>query len=785
MDPFSPGTTVCAHLHDKGATVTGEVVATPTKKRTACRLKLPDDEVVSVDVDSVWCETDDEMCADCNESTLSTDPLPPSWLCDGCGITVRTEHGYKRGTLRKDNDTIWKLQVCPEDVGGDMDECVLEGMHSTWRQRVTERELTPGWPADPNAAEMSLWLQLSAATPGEVSEASVDGTRTERMHHARHASAAGLKAKLPPSNLREALKVSNPDHPIWLASHKEACESLKELDTFTEINDAQLKQHVAAGCEVVPTMTVFTIKPNEKGEPCRAKARTVALGNLEQRTWTKESKCAPALGQIGARSLASEAVSRGRRLKQGDCKNAFCQPELPEDETVIVTPPKGCPCSKPGTCWKLNKTLHGLCRSPRHWCDKTTGVLSKLGFKPADHDPCLWRTCPDDGKSPVWVGLHVDDFECFSETDEQELWFENEMKKSFTVDFMGPVSCFLGCRCDWIDQEDGSLSLHISQEGHVDAMLDKFGMTDCKRVAAPFRSGLPIDRIPDDEGISHARREMIAKELRSVLGCTAWLCTSARPDIGVSNSLLASHQSKASQGHLDGARHLLRHLASTKDCGTAFHQNLQHCDHQWPLVEPGVKTHTCTDSNWGPQDASKPLPPGQETRTVTREECLSIGGCLIVRQGGLVAWCLQREKRISGSSCEAEIKGMDEGTKGTQCVRCLEDELDIGAPDIPAPFCNDCLLQSGRKLHFQPVPTAELTTMAPSFKLAPSGSIALCAMAEKHNPLLETIHWSSQSQSPSTVSAKTGLFPSFRRLKAERGRKKGSFGVPTSRSVVL
>ena len=73
------------------------------------------------------------------------------------------------------------------------------------------------------------------------------------------------------------------------------------------------------------------------------------------------------------------AVENGRMLKQGDCKNAFCQPELPDNEITIVRPPKGCPRSRPGTYWKLKKTLYGLSRSPRHWYDTFSGMLKEIG----------------------------------------------------------------------------------------------------------------------------------------------------------------------------------------------------------------------------------------------------------------------------------------------------------------------------------------------------------------------------------------------------------------------
>jgi len=56
---------------------------------------------------------------------------------------------------------------------------------------------------------------------------------------------------------------------------------------------------------------------------------------------------------------------------------------------------------------------------------------------------------------------------------------------------------------------------------------------------------------------------------------------------------------------------------------------------------------------------------------------------------GPIAWDLDRERRISGSSCEAEIKAVDQGTKNTQYVRFLEAELGEGNASIPTPLWND------------------------------------------------------------------------------------------------
>ena len=90
-------------------------------------------------------------------------------------------------------------------------------------------------------------------------------------------------------------------------------------------------------------MNLFTIKPDMEGNPNRAKSRIVALGNLERRMWSREDKYAPVLSGPAARLLTSMAVEDGRKLQQGDCKNAFCNGILPDNEICIVRPPSNCP----------------------------------------------------------------------------------------------------------------------------------------------------------------------------------------------------------------------------------------------------------------------------------------------------------------------------------------------------------------------------------------------------------------------------------------------------------
>jgi hypothetical protein len=102
-------------------------------------------------------------------------------------------------------------------------------------------------------------------------------------------------------------------------------------------------------------MCIHTIKPDEKGNPLRAKSRTVVMGNEEDRYWQKNDLFAPVIMKHSIRALVSYAVSQGRRVKQCDAKNAFCQPDLPDDEICVVKPPKGCPFLVPALTGALRR----------------------------------------------------------------------------------------------------------------------------------------------------------------------------------------------------------------------------------------------------------------------------------------------------------------------------------------------------------------------------------------------------------------------------------------------
>jgi hypothetical protein len=136
-----------------------------------------------------------------------------------------------------------------------------------------------------------------------------------------------------------------------------------------------LRRH--SGIMAIPSMRTFIVK-HTNGIPTRAKSRIFVLGNLDCREWGKSNCFSPVVSIPMIHFLTALAVQNGRTLKQGDCKFAFIQATLPDNELTIIKPPIGCPFSSKSTYWKLRKFLYGLGRAPHHWYDMLHWLSSNL-----------------------------------------------------------------------------------------------------------------------------------------------------------------------------------------------------------------------------------------------------------------------------------------------------------------------------------------------------------------------------------------------------------------------
>ena len=670
-------------------------------------------------------------------SSSDSSHLLPPFLRLNSKITFEHEGQYHKGFLSKTPDGPY---------------CFIYKSHINKKQ--------PDWSVPlPNLT--TTWQDLcmdGILIPGHTS-----GSFLRDPSSASFVSAASLLRECPRS-LLSALAPTHPDRDTWLASFREEKDGIKSQDTYDVLTLDQYRAYRAKGApRAIPTMCVLTIKPDEMLRPHRAKSRIVVLGNHEDRIWTKCEKYAPVLRSDTLRLIVSMAIQKRRTLKQGDCKNAFCQGILPPDEITIVKPPIGDPDAKKDEFWLLKRTLYGLRRSPKHWYDKIRTILTSLGLQQNAYDPCLFSghvidpSDPTDSptSSPLTLGLYVDDFVYFSDDPAVEAKFERLLKHYSTVDFMGTVEWFLGTHFQWLVTPD-VVKVHLSQTGFASHLVEEndVHLRNITPDATPYRSGLPIDACPESDEDELTPTFLARKQkYQSIVGSIGWLAQSTRPDLTPSHSFLSAYCNKPSRSHLNAALYVLHYLHSTIDYGFSFSSEETAPLHTYMSFPDSSDTEAYTD-------ALPPRPDSHHRLTTYSDACWgsqignairdgiqlplfkfrSMSGAIIFRSGGPITWKTERQERTSLSSCDAEIRATNMGSRLTVNLRNMIlhlqslgypiDDTDLATPiyndnDACVKWCHNLTTKGNRHIEHRENATREWVA---------DGSLAISHVSGKCNP---------------------------------------------------
>ena len=535
-------------------------------------------------------------------------------------------------------------------------------------------------------------------------------------------SAKDLVSTAAPPSLNKALHPSNPDRHVWSDSYHEEKNGLVDHDVYRSISKKEYLALVRSGKvpKAIPSMCVLVVKQDRDGKPHRAKSRIVVLGNFEDRIYDKSQRYAPVLKYDSLRLLTANAVRHRRILQQGDCKNAFCNAILPDDEATVVRPPVGDPAHDKGEYWLLNKTLYGLRRSPHHWYTMVTTILKDMGLKASPHDPCLFSgiisntsvsssdatatsiPLPDE-RTTIHIGLYVDDFVFFSASQQEEDLFKAIFASKLKVDFMGAVDFFLGTAFTWSTQDDGEISVHLCQSAFTEYTAHRFSVDKMNQTPnmTPYRSGYPIDSIPQAD-LNDPDLKRRTKCYQQIVGCINWLSTCTRPDICPALTFLSSYNTAPHHQHYKAAIHALKYLYSTAEYGISFHSKSTHTLHGYnhfpnhhdkeaytdatpPSPSECHEMTAFSDACWGGQFGNT-VDDGTELELFKYR---SLSGYLICMSGGPISWKGARQERTALSSCTAEIIATNECVKEVASIR--HRAVDLGMLDSSStiPVYND------------------------------------------------------------------------------------------------
>lgn len=265
--------------------------------------------------------------------------------------------------------------------------------------------------------------------------------------------------------------------------------------------------------------------------------------------------------------------------------------------------------------------FYGEKQGPKIWYEQLHGILTRAGFERCPVHPCIYRKVRDDGQY-MWVVVHVDDGLVVTsdiETREEFLkYFKTQVRETTHLEVVGR---YVGMDFDFFPEERRVL---LSHKLYISQRYGEFseGETIPMHPSVNLRTAKPN---PDNSSMLHDTGEF------------RFICDRARPDMLVVTGELATGGDKSpSNDHKKVAERAKHYLKSTQNIGLSL----------------GGLGKLCV---FGYSDAS----------LVTDGNCKSrLGGCVFLNaDSGSVRSFSKNDTQpssLSHSSCEAEIKAMDE-----------------------------------------------------------------------------------------------------------------------------
>ena len=229
------------------------------------------------------------------------------------------------------------------------------------------------------------------------------------------------------------------------------------------------------------------------------------------------------------------------------------------------------------------------------------------------------------------------------------------------------------------------IQVHLSQTGFASHLVEenKIHLRNITPDATPYRSGLPIDACPESDKDEKSQTFLDRKnKYQSIVGSIGWLAQSTRPDLAPSHSFLLAYINKPSRSHLNAALYVLQYTHSTINYGFTFtsaekaplhtYMTFPHSsdteaydDALPPCAGQHHRLTTYSDACWGSQIGNTI----RDSIQLPLFKFCSMSGAIVFRSGGPITWKTDRQERTSLSSCEAEIRATNMGSRLTVNVR--------------------------------------------------------------------------------------------------------------------
>ena len=365
--------------------------------------------------------------------------------------------------------------------------------------------------------------------------------------HRGYAATVGVSLYDEPRSCTEA--TAREDSEKWVKATDEEMNAHSEEKTWAFMNPP-------GGRKAIDSKLVFKVKTLPDGSIEKCKARLVGKGFQQKAGIDYEETYAPVIDFSIVRLILSIACQQGMFVHQMDVKTAFLNGELQEE--IFMRLPDDLPGRhNPGRIVKLLKGLYGLKQAPKVWSSRFRKDMKKIGLKASEIADCVFILAKN-GKILILLA-HVDDLLLASKHIDLIDSVKKELSNLCKMTDKGEARCFLG-----VEIRHRNEGTYLMQEGHINGMLAKHGMKDCKPIGTPAIA---------DSGRKEGEEDLNVRQhaqCRQIIGSLQYLTTRTRLDIASAVGVCAKKVSCPNRDDWANAMRMLRCLKGTTNYGLKY-----------------------------------------------------------------------------------------------------------------------------------------------------------------------------------------------------------------------
>lgn len=431
-----------------------------------------------------------------------------------------------------------------------------------------------------------------------------------------------------PQTVDEAL--NRHDGELWQQAMFEEYNSLMENRTW-DLVDLPLNR------KPISCKWVFKSKRNADGIVVRHKARLVIKGFSQSKGIDYDETFSPVVRYSSVRFLMAMAAKYDLDIQQMDAVTAFLQGDV--EEEIYMTQPKEF-ATGDQVC-RLRKAIYGLKQASRCWNLKLDHGLKEIGFRQSKMDPCVYIIYR--GQYRTYLALYVDDLIIFSNDTKMQSFLKSELHRRFQMKDIGEAKYCLGFR---ITRDRSNGLIFLDQRRHIQDLLLKFNMADCKPISTPMDPNQHLTKEMSPINFSD-KEEMKKIPYQEAVGSLLYISQGTRPDITYAVNTVSKYNSNPGKAHWTAVKRIIRYLKGTSEAKLCYSKD------DGPIV------HGYSDADWA-SDV---------------DERRSCSGCVFLSQGGAISWFSKRQPTIALSSAEAEYMALS--TSGQEALWLRQFQMDL------------------------------------------------------------------------------------------------------------